>query len=328
MYRHQKENCPMNLGEILTKAWKIVWKFKVLWIFGILAGFMEGGANFSSSFNFQESGSRPNIALPPQVQRFFDNLVIHPQQYIGLFAALMAFVCLFWLVALTVGTLGRIGLIKGALRAEDGAESLRFGELWAESLPLFWRVLGLTLASGLIVFVFVVGLIAAAALTAAVTLGIGLLCLIPLICLLVPVFWLLGILVEQATLSMVDEGRGLTEAVQRAWGLFRANWSQYALTALILFGIRLLAGIVIALPIFLIALPVFLSFTVLSAQQTLLWWISGICLVIYLPVGITARGALTAYTQTVWALTFRQLAKPPISIEITPLVPELSDFVG
>jgi len=308
----------MNLGEILTKAWQIVWKFKVLWIFGILAGF-EGGANFSNSFNFQESGSRPDVALPPQFQRFLGDMASHPERFVGLFAALIAFVCLFWLVALTVGTLGRIGLIKGALKAEDGAESLRFGELWTESLPLFWRVLGLTLASGLIVFVFMVGLIAAAALTAAVTLGIGLLCLIPLICLLVPVFWVLGILVEQATLSMVDEGRGLTEAVQRAWELFRANWSQYALTALTLFGIRLLAGIVIALPFFLVALPAFLSLTVLSAQQTMLLWISGICLLIYLPVGLTASGILTAYVQTVWALTFRHLTKPPISIEITPL---------
>ena len=27
----------MDYGEVLSKAWKIVWKFKILWIFGILA---------------------------------------------------------------------------------------------------------------------------------------------------------------------------------------------------------------------------------------------------------------------------------------------------
>jgi hypothetical protein len=28
----------IDLGEIITKSWKITWKFKVLWIFGILSG--------------------------------------------------------------------------------------------------------------------------------------------------------------------------------------------------------------------------------------------------------------------------------------------------
>ena len=32
-----------NFGEILTRAWQITWKYKVLWIFGILAGCTNGG---------------------------------------------------------------------------------------------------------------------------------------------------------------------------------------------------------------------------------------------------------------------------------------------
>ena len=31
-----------NFGEVLTRAWQITWKYKVLWIFGILAGCSEG----------------------------------------------------------------------------------------------------------------------------------------------------------------------------------------------------------------------------------------------------------------------------------------------
>ena len=32
-----------NFGEVLTRAWQIIWKHKVLWIFGILASCARGG---------------------------------------------------------------------------------------------------------------------------------------------------------------------------------------------------------------------------------------------------------------------------------------------
>ncbi len=40
----------MDYGEVLSKAWKIAWKFKVLWIFGILAGC---GASQGGKFQLQ-----------------------------------------------------------------------------------------------------------------------------------------------------------------------------------------------------------------------------------------------------------------------------------
>ena len=44
-------NININMGEVLTKAWQITWKFKVLWIFGILAGCGENNrASFNNSF--------------------------------------------------------------------------------------------------------------------------------------------------------------------------------------------------------------------------------------------------------------------------------------
>ena len=37
-----------NFGEVLTRAWQIIWKHKVLWIFGILASCARGGGGGSS----------------------------------------------------------------------------------------------------------------------------------------------------------------------------------------------------------------------------------------------------------------------------------------
>ena len=52
-----------NFGEVLTRAWQIIWKHKVLWIFGILASCSRGnggsgnGGSGNSGFN---NGSNPD----------------------------------------------------------------------------------------------------------------------------------------------------------------------------------------------------------------------------------------------------------------------------
>ena len=33
----------MDFGEVLTKTWKIIWKYKILWLFGIFASCSGGG---------------------------------------------------------------------------------------------------------------------------------------------------------------------------------------------------------------------------------------------------------------------------------------------
>lgn len=67
----------MNFGEILSRAWKIIWKHKVLWIFGILAGCGRGGGGGGGSANsgFQSSGGNGwDGEVPPGIEQFFFNL--------------------------------------------------------------------------------------------------------------------------------------------------------------------------------------------------------------------------------------------------------------
>jgi hypothetical protein len=41
---NEKENAKMDFGEVFSKAWKIIWKYKILWLFGIFASCSGGGA--------------------------------------------------------------------------------------------------------------------------------------------------------------------------------------------------------------------------------------------------------------------------------------------
>ena len=70
----------MDFGEVLSKAWQIIWKHKVLWIFGLLSscgaqsGGGGGGSGGSSSFNGVPGnglGENPTMNLPLWLQNFF-----------------------------------------------------------------------------------------------------------------------------------------------------------------------------------------------------------------------------------------------------------------
>lgn len=314
----------MNIGDILTKAWQIVWKHKVLWIFGILASCVEGGGGGGnsggggsgngggSSFNPEDLGL-PVEGWVQDLAFFLRNLETHPEQYVGLFAVILLVLCILWVVFVMLGTMGRIGLVNGALQADSGAESLSFGEIWQSSMPYFWRVLLMWL--GLWLVGFVVGVVFAVILLAgtALTFGLGLLCLLPLLCLLIPLAWLTGAIFQQATIAIVKENLGIADALTRAWNLVRANIGQYVLLAFILFLIELVIGFIFIIPILLMAAPFIFGLgtgLIEDIRTTLL--IFGLCFVVYIPVLIVLGGIMRAYVWTAWTLTFNRLSDRPV----------------
>jgi len=67
-----------NFGDVLTRAWQITWKYKVLWIFGILAGCTNGGGGSGGGGNSGYSTGPSDQNLPPELKRFvhqMENLV-------------------------------------------------------------------------------------------------------------------------------------------------------------------------------------------------------------------------------------------------------------
>ena len=56
----------MNIGDVLSQAWKTIWKHKVLWIFGIFAGCS------SASYSAGNGGVSYQFDAPPDLQNWFD----------------------------------------------------------------------------------------------------------------------------------------------------------------------------------------------------------------------------------------------------------------
>src|SRR5512146_466451 len=124
-----------NFGEVLSSAWQIIWKHKVLWIFGIFAGCSRGGSNFNSNSRLQGNGNFGNFNVPPQFQQFFQTISENMTAFIVIAITLF---CVIWIVTIFLSTIGKIGLIRGTGQVEGGVEQLVFGQLFSESMPYFW----------------------------------------------------------------------------------------------------------------------------------------------------------------------------------------------
>jgi hypothetical protein len=312
----------MDIGSVLSRAFEIMRKHKVLWIFGILAGCSSANSGSGGSNNFRTRYE--NGEVPPQMQQFFDQFANIPSWQIAVFVAVViAVILLLVVVAIFLGTMGRVGLIRGTLQAEGGAGHLEFSELFSGGMRYFWRVFGLNLLAGLAMIV-VVFILIALAIPLALTI-VGLACLIPLFCLLAPLGWFVQLVVEQGSIAIVVEDLGLMAGLQRGWEVVKNNLGNVIVMWLILgLGVGLIGGFIIGFPVFLFVLPAILGAmagTQAAIGGSLL--VTGLCLVAYLPVLIFLNGLLTGYIETAWTLTFLRLtgrsSLPAVPVEPAPL---------
>jgi hypothetical protein len=201
-----------NFGEVLSRAWQIIWKHKVLWIFGIFAGCSRGSGNFRGNSGGGGNGGPGQPDFPPEVMRVFEFI----QQNLTMIIVLgCIFIFLIWAITIFLSTIGKVGLIRGTFQAEGGSEKLVFGQLFSESMPYFWRVFGLSLIISIPILI-VVAMLIAAVVAVAISAGngndtatVGLVGIVPLLigcfCLLVPVMFVVGMIIRQAENAIVLE---------------------------------------------------------------------------------------------------------------------------
>lgn len=313
----------MNYSEVFSKAWKIIWKFKALWIFGILSSCARassggssgssGGSSGSSSFFSSGPGlAAPNVMLPKQIYQWYLQFQhAWDSEPWGVFLVMMAvFFLILALVVLSLflGVLGRVGVARGAWLADDGEEKLNFSRIFNESKPYYWRVflfLLLLFAASLAVG----GLVAIPILLVIIfTFGLGLLFLIPL---LIVVAFAIKILIEQTIVAIVGEDLGVFAGIQRAWNLLVSKpWPQVVVGLASTLG-QIAIAFVLVIPVFLILIPFLISIFFQTDQVIGIGAIiSGAGFLLYLPFAVLASGILHAYIGSLWALTFKRLTQP------------------
>lgn len=309
-----------NFGEVLSRAWKIIWKHKVLWIFGILASCARGngGGGGNSGGNSNYSGSGEDFPFGGgQAERYFEQAGRYFEDNLWIILVAILVIFLISIVAFALGMIGRAGMIKGTAMADKDTESLAFGEIWSESLPYFWRLFGLNFLIGLAFFVVIIPLVVIGVFTA----GIGFVCLIPILCLLVPIGWVVSVIVEQAQAAIVLEDLSMMDGLKRGWTIVKSNPGPMVIMALILGIGGAIVGVIVSMPLILAVLPVVIGMNALRESMTPVWIALGCC-VAYMPVLLLLNGVLTAYIQSAWALTYMRLSQPAQPKDDAPIIIE------
>jgi len=343
----------MDYGQILRRAWQITWKYKFLWVFGFAIALCRGQGGGGGNFNFGNTFSQgemqdSNIPISPDVLRQIEQFVNSPAFW-GLIVGLIVLILVLSLLSIAIGAYARGALVRSVNRVENG-EGIDFRQAWEEGKisfrPLFWLelilslpslVIGLSVLGIFLVFFLTImdsgifggefspdelarqlGLLAPFAIVAVC----GLICFGLIIQLLVAIFTVFG------SRAIVLDGRSVTASFGRAWEVFTKNLGPILLFALILFGINLVIGIVLAIPIaVLIAGIIVISIgAAVSGAWPLLVIIVGMVFVIAI-LSALVGGVYRVFVETLWTLVYRQLvglAQPSGLDRTTSGMPELT----
>ncbi|NIS82712.1 MAG: hypothetical protein GTO14_21490 [Anaerolineales bacterium] len=301
----------MDQAAVLGRTWEITWKHKVLWIFGMLsAGLGSGFRSMSGRIRdiFQYQIQAEEI---PQFERFLDSL--SPEQAIGISSGIVVLIILLTIVFIILSILGLGGLIVGFDRA-DQDDRPGFGQLLKESSIHFWRLLGVSLMMLIVTFAASLLLFCGVLSIGFLTFGIGLLCLCPLICLLIPLGVLFGSYISLTQVAVVVDNLGVPDAFRKAWQTLQQNPGPVVAMSLILVVGGLIAGFFLATPMIAIAVPASTGALIEGGRAALSGQIlSGLCLLLYLPVLVLANGLLQTFIVGAWTITYKQLSSAPSS---------------
>lgn len=292
-----------DVGEVLSQAWQITWKHRVLWIIGILFGFFMSTMFLLMFFPF---------LLPLLIQN--SRMDLMPVFIVGFIIAFL----LFFLALYPISVFAQTSATLGILDANQDTEHFSASELIKKSLPFFWRVLGLMLlfAVGMNLIFFITQAIMF--LLTIVTLGIAAICMTPIMFLMYPAFYIAIVWMEQAMNGIIIDNMTVTDAAKQGWNLIRNNFMSIALMALVVyFGIGLVTGILIV-PIMIPLFVVPFSFMENEPNWTILS-ISMLCIAVFMPLFAFISGWSLIFTKSAWVLTYlrltRGLAAQPVLLE-------------
>ncbi|HLO16585.1 MAG TPA: hypothetical protein VK206_17260 [Anaerolineales bacterium] len=293
-----------DIGEVLSRAWQITWKHKVLWTIGILMGFFV-----SIMFPLMFSP----ILFPVLAQNARTDLI--PVFLVGFIILFF----LFMLVLYPTSVLAQTSITLGVLNAnEENAEKLSAMDLIKRSLPFFWRVLGLMLLYALGTGLVSLMIQAILLFLTIVTLGLAAFCMMPLTLLTYPLLFGSLVWMEQSMNGIVVDNMTITEAARQGWSLVRNNLPSVILMVLVIyFGIGLITG-ALMLPMMAPFFIVPFSFMQHQANWPILS-ISILWMLVFIPLFAFITGFSAIFSKSAWILTYLRLTRSP---HLQPLLAE------
>jgi hypothetical protein len=324
----------MDYGRVLTRAWEITWRWKILWILGFLAALGSGSGGGGTSSYTTSSNDWP-----------YGWGYTYHEPYIppGLIAAIIGLACLAVIIAIAlwvVSVIARGGLIAGVQQVEE-QEHTSFGLAWRAGARRFWTLFGIGILTAIPMIILVVAAIVvlvmmfvgsgfaftssdAAGATGIVT---SILCSCGFCCGLIIVSIILQQIRIYAERAAIVEDLGWIEAFTRGWNVLKANLGPTIIYWLIFFAIGIALFIIIGVVLTATAFP----FVALVANiDPGPWLFAPICAggLVFMIVGALVSAIVQTYTSATWTLAYREmigLSGPPAAEPVEELVLDPSE---
>lgn len=284
--------------EVLRKTWKIGWNHKVLWLWQLLPMLF--------SIVIMPFMLLANPAFGTFLPEPWNQYANEPW-VMGIFISLTF---LLMIPIMFVSVLAQSATTYGALKVEKGAAQLAFRELFSESLPYFWRVLGLYFIFGTAWVLLVFSLMVLQTIGSALTFGLASLCFMPFFLLLFPVALVGYSILELAQAAIIEDDMRTTEAIAHGWKLFRGNVLNVVILMVILYFALYLLSSVVTFP--LMIFPMMLMPLGFESQGSF-DKIMPVFLMVVFPLMFifmsVVQGILMTFFQSAWAVAYLQLNK-------------------
>jgi hypothetical protein len=283
--------------KILQRAWRILWSYRALWVFGLILALTAGGSfngGGNNGIQWQEDGTEFQGPPPESMQQFFRDFNRELQrlfdrgipemdisgQALTAFLWVMGIFILVMLVLGIVFAIARYVSETAVIRMVDEYENsgtkmtvrqgFRLG--WSRTA---WRLFLINLIVNLpVILFFLLLLIAGVVIFLSVVNGEAAFTTVTIVSMVGTVFLsifvvvilsiLLGLLRHFFWRICVLEGAGVGESLRRGFGLVRENWKSVGLMWLVMIGLGI-AWIFVSIVAILVTLPVVLVTGVFAA---------------------------------------------------------------
>ncbi len=289
----------MNYGNILSSAWKTVWKHKIILWFGTIMAIptaLMGIVMGAMFFFFTEEN----------FLSYVEGSSTEPDAFFLFFAFFFVSMILLSILSYATMALSFAGALKGTFDLKDKESTVSFRELWDASLPYVWRILGIIFIIFIGIFGFIAIIMFLGAIFGAVTAGIGFICLMPLMLLIIPLELLAFLFASIAMVAVVVEDIGVFDAMRKAKELLKENFWSWILMGIIVGFILWAVSMVAMLPMqvaqFAFMMPMMSDPYI--QDPTVIFRPFSILMAIMMPLIGIAQGLSLAYANAVWAFSY------------------------
>lgn len=303
---------------ILKRAWGITWRYRILWLFGLLAG-GAGSTGGGGGGNYPMGGGE----IGPATQRDVERAFAWVQDNLPLIISVSAFLFFIGFALFIISIAAKGGLIYLVNEAAE-ERPVRGMDGWSAGFSAWLRLLGISFVLfAPIVVVSIVLLVAVLAPVVGPAIGGGTPRVEAMVglcgglafggLLLVIVSIVAGVLDTLGSRHAVLDGTGVFRSIGEAWTDLRTRFKDVAIVWLLMLAAGIAYGIAVG-----VVAAVF-AFGIATAALGQVWALVGLISLVLFVVLLLPTAIFSTFTSAVWTIFFRRMSgREQLSETIAP----------